>query len=251
MWRKLYRWPLLIAFLLAGVVLTVLFLHRELAPGSLASRIEQTWLAGIARLFGVRIRVHGKPLTQGGLMVANHLCWLDIPVIGSLTPVHFLAKQEVRNMPVVGWLATRAGTRYIHRGNRQSASQATTEITRVLQKGHNALVFAEGGTSNGCIRRFHARTLQSAIDAGAMIQPVAIFYPAGNKPAEPSGLDSATLFFGEMSAGQSLDRIMRSPAIDAEVFFLPPFSSEGKTRDQLARHAWRAVKEKLDAFTQC
>ncbi len=190
--RKFIRWILLITWLLIGVLLTLLFLHKTMPPQSLASRVVRTWLHLLTSLFGVKIKLYGKPLTERTLFVANHISWLDIPVTGSLIPVHFLSKYDVKTIPVIGWLATRAGTLYIKRGNKHSASDAIAEITEVLKHNHNALIFAEGTTTDGNIKKFHSRTLQSAVDAQAMVQPVAIFYPVTHtqtqKKTQPGNL---------------------------------------------------------------
>jgi len=146
----------------------------------LQSRIVKKWLSRAARIFGVRIKYYGSPLPQRTLFVANHISWLDILVLGSLVPIHFLSKHEVKTMPVFGWLATRAGTLYIKRGNKRSATESSCEITAALNQQHNSLIFAEGTTTDGHIKKFHSRMMQSAIDAHAMVQPIAIFYPIKN-----------------------------------------------------------------------
>ncbi len=210
-------------------------------PASLASRVVRGWLHLLTALLGVNIKIYGKPLTGRTLFVANHISWLDIPVIGSLIPVHFLSKYEVKTMPVIGWLATRAGTLYIKRGNKHSACDATAEIARILKRNQNSLIFAEGTTTDGNIRKFHSRTLQSAIDTQAMVQPVAIFYPVSNPLTRKKQLNPATLFTGDTTIGESTDRIMRSPSIDVSVHFLAPIQAIDQTRDELALHAFEEV----------
>ncbi len=239
--RKLIRWFLLICLILIGILITTLFLHRTLPPRSFSSKLERGWLYITARMFGVKIKTVGEPLTDKTLFVANHLSWLDILVLGSQVPVHFLSKHEVAEMPVIGWLATRAGTLYIQRGNKNSASDAIIEITRALQQNNNCLVFAEGTTTDGHVRKFHSRTLQSAIDAGAMVQPVAIFYPVKKPGSNQVEINPAVLFTGDTTIGESADRIMRTPAIDVEVHFLRPINSAGQSRDELALHAFEEV----------
>jgi len=243
--RKLYRWPLFAIMVIIGTLLTVFFLRGTIAPGSLRSRVITIWLGGVARLFGVRIRSYGTPLNGKALFVANHVSWLDIMVIGNRVPVHFLAKLEVKQMPLFGWLATRAGTLYIHRGNKESASQATIEITQALEQNHNVLVFAEGGTSDGNLRHFHGRMLQSAIDAHATIQPVAIFYPVKDPVSGQYILNPAVLFVGDTTIGESAALIVSEETIDVEVHFLEPIECKHRTRDELARHAYEEIKQAI------
>jgi len=181
--RKYTRWMLFALFIILGILLTLIFMRNTMPTRGFSSKLARTWLGLVARIFGVRIKTYGTALSEKTLFVANHISWLDILILGKLVPIHFLSKHEVKTMPVFGWLATRAGTLYIHRGNKESASEASAEITAALNQKHNSLIFAEGTTTDGHIKKFHARMMQSAIDAHAMVQPVAIFYP--KKMREP------------------------------------------------------------------
>lgn len=243
--RKFYRWALLILLMIIGIALTIIFLRGTTPARGLTSTIITTWLSIITRVFGIRIKTYGDALAEQTLFVSNHISWLDILVLGSLTPIHFLSKHEVKTMPVLGWLATRAGTLYIHRGNKESASDASSEITAVLNQRHNSLIFAEGTTTDGHIKKFHSRMMQSAIDAHAMVQPVAIFYPVLNPETQETGINPVTLFLGGTTIGESADLIFRSPSIDVEVHYLEPINSSGKTRDQIAQHAYAEVVDAI------
>ncbi|HEB83025.1 MAG TPA: 1-acyl-sn-glycerol-3-phosphate acyltransferase [Gammaproteobacteria bacterium] len=239
--RKLYRSLLLILLIIIGLVLSLLFLRGSASPGSLSSRITCRWLGSVARALGVRVKIHGRPNHEHTLFVGNHISWLDILVLGSIVPVHFLSKHEVKTMPVIGALATRAGTLYIHRGRHESASKAGEDISRVLRQKHNALVFAEGTTSDGNIRKFHSRMLQAAIDSQAMLQPVAIFYPHRDRQTGEIRVDFNALFIGNTTIGESFNRVARARRIDAEVHYLTPVSAAGKTRAELAQYAFEQV----------
>ena len=246
--RKYLRWTLFVLLIILGIILTILFLRNTVPTSGLSSRIVTSWLGLAARVFGVRIKTHGIALKEKTLFVANHISWLDILVIGSLRPMHFLSKHEVKTMPLLGWLATRAGTLYIKRGYHDSASFASSEITAALNKNHNSLVFAEGTTSDGNLKKFHGRMMQSAINAHAMVQPVAIFYPEADTETGKIRLNPDTLFIGDTSIGESAERIIRSPAIDVEVHFLKPITSTGCTRDEIAQHAYEEVAEAISSI---
>lgn len=243
--RKYYRIILFGLWLIVGIFLTLVFLRNTMPTHGLQSRIVKKWLGGAARIFGVTIKHYGTPLPQRTLFVANHISWLDILVLGSLVPIHFLSKYEVKTMPVFGWLATRAGTLYIQRGNKRSASESSREITAALKQQHNSLIFAEGTTTDGHIKKFHSRMMQSAIDAHAMVQPVAIFYPVKNPEIGEVEINPEILFVGDMSIGESFDRVTRTARIDVEVHFLEPINSTGKTRDEIAQHAFDEVVEAI------
>jgi 1-acyl-sn-glycerol-3-phosphate acyltransferase len=243
--RKIFRWILLILLLIIGAILTILFLRNTIPPQGFSSKIITTWLATVAYVLGVRIKTFGKQLSGKTLFVANHISWLDILILGGLTPIHFLAKHEVESMPVLGWLATRAGTLYIQRGNHRSASESSSEITAVLNQGHNSLIFAEGTTTDGHVKKFHSRMMQSAIDAHAMVQPIAIYYPYKQAGSHEVETNPAALFIGDMSIAESADRVFREHRIDVEVHYLEPIHSKGATRDQISQHAYEEVVEAI------
>ena len=246
--RKFYRLIVFGLLLLLGVLLTTFFLHKAVPPRGFTSKLITTWLYLAAKTFAVKIKTFGTPLPEKVLFVANHISWLDILVIGGIVPVHFLSKHEVKTIPLLGWLATRAGTLYIKRGKKDSASDATIEITEALNKQHNSLVFAEGTTTDGHIKKFHGRMLQSAIDAHATIQPIAIFYPRKNLENNKTELNPAALFIGNTTAGESMNLILQEAKINVEVHFLKPIEAKGKSRDELAIHAYEEVVDAISAI---
>jgi len=244
--RKFYRASLLALLLFIGVILTFIFLRNTIPTSGFVSRLVRGWLGIVAYSLGVRIKSYGNRQKENTLFVSNHISWLDILILGKLVPIHFLSKHEVKTMPLVGWLATRAGTLYIKRGSKDSATDANSEITNALSLKHNSLIFAEGTTTDGHIRKFHSRMMQSAIDAQAMVQPVAIFYPSTNPETNEIELNPTTLFIGNISMRESFDLVTRAPRTDVEVHFLEPIDSTGKTRNEIAQHAFDEVVEAIN-----
>ena len=85
-------------------------------------RILQSWSAGLLDIFNVRIQVaEGDPLhaLRHGLIVTNHISWLDVFVLNAVVPMRFVAKSEVRRWPVIGWLCARAQTLFIELGHQK------------------------------------------------------------------------------------------------------------------------------------
>lgn len=142
----------------------------------------------------------------------------------------------------MGWLASRAGTLYIPRGGRTAAEQAISTMADALQNQHHVVLFAEGTTTNGEVKRFHSRLIQSAIDAQCNIQPIAIRYPSvsGNRvhPSAP--------FIGDMTMGQSLSQYLAAKDMVTELHFLEPIQVTGRTRDELASYAENKVRAVIE-----
>ncbi|MGA2802140.1 MAG: lysophospholipid acyltransferase family protein [Verrucomicrobiota bacterium] len=100
------------------------------------------------RIFKLEPQVTG-PIPSSGLLVSNHLSYLDILVFTSITPAVFVAKREIKYWPVIGWLATLAGTLFIDRKRRTDVRQLAEEIRTVLNQGTLVILFPEGTNSGG------------------------------------------------------------------------------------------------------
>ncbi len=142
---------------------------------SLRRRILQHWSAGLLHIFNVRIAIaNDDPLhrLRHGLIVTNHISWLDVFVLNAVVPMRFVAKSEVRRWPVIGWLCARAQTLFIERGNARSAARINVHLVELLQREECLAVFPEGTTTDGTqVAHFHSSLLQPAIDAGTLGAP--------------------------------------------------------------------------------
>ena len=136
-------------FLLAAVafVFRCLFVSREEALTARAAWL-QTHARRVMRVFGAQTQAFG-PIPPSGLLVCNHLSYLDILVLASLTPAVFVAKCEVKSWPVFGWFARLAGTLFVDRGRRAHVGQVTNEMQTALNQGAVVILFPEGTSSGG------------------------------------------------------------------------------------------------------
>lgn len=231
--RYVLRVPMLLWHLLVHLPLTLLLItpltrHLRLGDESVEHRVIRAWSAGLMRVFGFRLRRIGAPLPGATLFVANHVSWIDIQMLHSQRMMGFVAKREISNWPVIGWLAARGETIFHHRGSTQSLGGVLHEMLSRLRDGRSIGVFPEGGTRGGGeIGPFHARIFMAAVEAGVPVQPVALRYGAhGNA-------QSVVAFApGEGFLGNFL-RLLGEPARIAEVHFLAPIEprdTEGRRR---------------------
>jgi 1-acyl-sn-glycerol-3-phosphate acyltransferase len=102
----------------------------------------------ILRIFKLEPQVTG-PVPSSGLLVSNHLSYLDVLVLMAIMPAIFVAKYEIRYWPVIGQLAMLAGTLFIDRERRSDVRQLTEEIRTVLNQGTLVILFPEGTSTNG------------------------------------------------------------------------------------------------------
>jgi len=102
----------------------------------------------LLRVFRIETQFTGD-IPSSGLLVCNHLSYLDILVLSALAPCVFVAKREVKHWPVLGWFAKKAGTVFVHRELRAQASQTVDKIEAALQTGALVVLFPEGTSSGG------------------------------------------------------------------------------------------------------
>jgi 1-acyl-sn-glycerol-3-phosphate acyltransferase len=197
-------------------------------------RILQRWSADLLHIFNVRIDIDGNdPLRKlrHGLIVTNHISWLDVFVLNAVVPMRFVAKSEVRRWPVIGWLCARAQTLFLERGKARSAARLNVQMVTLLQSGECLAVFPEGTTTDGTtVVHFHSSLLQPAIDAGALVHPVAIRYQ------DCVGAHSiAAAYIDEMSFGASMWNILSTPELHVRLIATPALDAQSLDRRSLTR----------------
>ncbi len=104
--RLVYRGFFVFSIVFIGVILTPLILGNTMHRRGVSASTTSAWHGWIGRAMGIRVTHHGTPVDAATLYVSNHISWFDICALGSRVPVRFLSKHEVRDWPLVGWLAT-------------------------------------------------------------------------------------------------------------------------------------------------
>lgn len=180
----------------------------------------------------------GSPLERA-LLVANHISWLDVPVLGSLVDINFLSKDEVRHWPLIGWMSAQLGTLFIKRGGSQT-QVLSQRIESEIRAGRPVVLFPEGTTSDGRqLRHFHPRLLGAAQQPDLAVQPVAIRYGTNAEP------DPYAPFIDDDTLLAHLWRLLQQPSLRVEVQFLEPIPSAGLDRRALAQRCRNAIASAL------
>jgi 1-acyl-sn-glycerol-3-phosphate acyltransferase len=123
------------------------FRPRDSLPAARAMWLHHSSRRAL-RVFGIETQFTGD-IPSSGLLVCNHLSYLDILVLSALAPCVFVAKREVKQWPILGWFAKMAGTVFVHRQQRAQAVQAVDEIEAVLRAGAVVVLLPEGTSSGG------------------------------------------------------------------------------------------------------
>jgi len=238
--RAYWRLLRVIAHVLLGalICLGTASLRAFRLPHGWFPHVVRWWYGRLCRMLGMTIDTAGQP-RNGMLLVANHVSWLDIPVLGARAPVAFLSKAEIRSWPLIGWMAGLAGTLYIERGAHQAAELAAA-IADSIRHGRSVVIFPEGTTGTGHhLRRFHPRLFAAVQQPELRVQPVAIRYGSNEMP------DPVAPFVGDDSLVPHLWRVLRHPGLRVRVDFLPLMETAGLDRRRLAERARGAIADAL------
>ncbi len=227
---RIYRIVAIILHLLLGLLVLLSFRVKEpVSPQrwQRQARITQWWHRRLCRILGLELQISGTPEPGAALVVANHISWVDIAVIGASHAVNFVSKREVAHWPVVGTLVARSGTAFIQRGG--DANAVAEQMTTRLQQGQRLVIFPEGTTGDGrSLRPFHPRLFQAAIRAACPVQAVALRYVEAPTQAPKFP------FIGEDTFAGHLWRITACPHTVVQVSWLPAQASAGLARRTLA-----------------
>lgn len=234
-------WRLLRALAHAvGGVATILSVFPWLEQAERDARV-QAWAARMLVIVGIELQVRGKPPEHGPvLLVANHISWLDILALHAARHCRFVSKSEVRRWPLVGPLATGAGTLYVERESRRDAMRVVHGMAASLRAGDILAIFPEGTTTDGAgLLPFHANLLQAAISADSPVQPVGLDFlesATRRRSRAAAYIDDDTLL-------GSVWRALMAPPLLVLVTFGEPQHAGGRDRRQWAVDLRTAVQK--------
>jgi 1-acyl-sn-glycerol-3-phosphate acyltransferase len=218
-----------------GVVLAAAFdfLFRcAFRPENSAPTARALWLQRhsrrVLKIFKLEPQVTG-PVPTRGLLVSNHLGYLDIFVLASIAPAVFVAKREIKFWPVVGWLTQMGGTLFVDRDRRVQVGWVNDEIQAALNLGALVILFPEGGSSNGeTVLPFKSPLLEPAAQSTHPLSVSAIQYTI-----EDGDVAGEVCYWGDHTFFPHLLNLLSKRAVCATVRFAP-FQQTGADRKQLA-----------------
>jgi 1-acyl-sn-glycerol-3-phosphate acyltransferase len=138
------------------------------------------WSRFASRVVGIRITTRGS-MPPSGLLVSNHLSYLDVIVLSSIRPCVFVAKRDVAGWPFFGWLARAAGTIFVDREQRLSSPAVVDLVRATLASGSVVVLFPEGTSSDGStVLPFKSALLESAVQLRCPVASASIQYALDN-----------------------------------------------------------------------
>ena len=204
------------------------------------------------RLFRIQVSVQGHPPAgDPTLVLSNHVSWLDIPVLGSLAPLSFIAKAEVGEWPVIGFYARLQRCIFIDRARKSHTASVNTAVAHRLKEGDTIVLFPEGTTGDGnrllpfrsaLVGAARAALAEPSLDR-IWLQPLAIVYARRNGLPVTRRERPAIAWYGDMNLGPHLAALLREGSIDVVVRWCTPIPFDaGQDRKRATLEAEAAVR---------
>lgn len=219
-----------------------------LASKPVRLKLISSWCRHLLAAFNIKVisKGHVPPAASLGntMFVGNHVSWADIHALNSLVPVKFIAKSEIQDWPIFGYLA-KVNALFIDRTKRHDAARIVDITAQSLQAGDNLCLFPEGTTTDGTeMMSFKSSLIQAAIQARSTICPVAIRYP------NPDGtINTAMAYAGEITLPESLQAALQQKNPVVELTFLQPIQMNDevtKDRRALTLHIEQLIRQELN-----
>jgi len=225
------------------IALLILFvpLHYLYRIFKYGSPFPMLFLRCAGRVSGARVRKIGTPLRRDVFFIANHVSWIDILTLAGASGTAFVAKAELAETPIVGWLSRLNRTVFVKRENRLDVAQQINLLREALADNWSVTVFPEGTTTDGQSLLPFKTSMLSVLEPpppGVMVQPVLIDYGA---VGEEIG------WIGNESGVNNAKRILsRKGSFELRMHFLAPFSPEDfRGRKAIGARARAAIEAAL------
>ena len=194
------------------------YLYRVFAYGS---PFPMLFLRFTASVVGARVKIHGTPLRRDVFFIANHVSWVDILSLAGATGTAFVAKYELSQVPVIGWLCRLNRTVFVKRENRMGVAEQINALKEALADNWSVTVFPEGTTTDGKSLLPFKSSMLSVLEPpppGVLVQPVMLDYGPVSEfigwIGEEGGLNNAMRIMG------------RRGSFPLHITYLEPFSPE-------------------------
>lgn len=229
------------ALALIGLLLVFVPLHYLFRALAYGSPFPMLFLRYAARVCGARVEVIGTHLRRDVFFVANHLSWVDILALAGASGTAFVAKAELAEAPVVGWLASLNRTVFVKREHRMGVAEQINALKEALVDNWSVTVFPEGTTTDGQSLLPFKTSMLSVLEPpppGVLVQPVILDY---GPVAEWIG------WIGEESGINNAKRVLsRKGTFKVRLHYLEPFSPEDfRGRKAISQESRRRIEEAL------
>jgi|SoiMethySBSTD1v2_1073268.scaffolds.fasta_scaffold256206_3 1-acyl-sn-glycerol-3-phosphate acyltransferase len=228
---------------LLDFIINVIFRSKVPLVRSRAQWLQQA-CRRVLRILNVKINTQG-PIPLKGLLVCNHLSYLDILVISTITPAVFISKSEVKRWPIFGWFAQLSGTLFVKRSRRSDVARLNQEVAQVLDAGGLVVLFPEGTSSDGR----HVLPFKSSLlePVTRLNHPVTVAFMNYSLP--DGDVHEDVCYWGAMTLAPHLIKLFSKNGIQAHVAFTQ-LERNAHSRKELARDLHSHVVRLKDSASE-
>lgn len=205
----------------------ILIFCRSSRRRSLTTRLIQLFARCLVSIMGIEIEIKGDfsslhTSRKGFFFVSNHLSYLDGFILGSLFPVVYVTKMELKKWPLIGFMTEISGTFFVDRNHKGCLLGSIQEMAEALKAGRNVLYFPEGTSSNGeNLLPFVPTFFEAPLAASACIVPISLSYQSvDGLPLTVNNRDKV-YWYGEMTFLDHFFNLLTCRSIKATVRIHP------------------------------
>lgn len=210
---------------LAEISVTVPFVARSERLHARTAWLQR-WSSFACRVLGIRVTRRGS-MPQSGLLVCNHLSYLDVVVLSSIGPCVFVAKRDVAAWPLFGWLAHAAGTIFVDRERRLASADVVDLVREAIAGGSLVVLFPEGTSSDGStVLPFKSSLLESAVQLRCPVAAAAIEHAL-----EDGSVADEVCYWGDMTLLPHLLNLFSKREIRSKCSFSLPKIRAGDRKE--------------------
>jgi lyso-ornithine lipid O-acyltransferase len=166
------------------------------------SRLNRNYTLLLRLILNIKVTIAGDAgqLERGGyVVIANHVSYVDGIVLGSIFPIVFVSKREVKKWPIVGQWNVLCGTIFINRQRKNEVGTMVREMTRKLRQEANVLLFPEGTSTNGeKMLPFQTVPLAAPLRSRSIIVPVTLAYTTIDEQPVTAANRDFVYWYGDM-----------------------------------------------------
>ena len=210
---------------LAEISVTIPFVARSERLHARTAWLQH-WSRFACRILGIRVTTRGS-MPQSGLLVCNHLSYLDVVVLSSIGPCVFVAKRDVAAWPLFGWLAHAAGTIFVDRERRLASADVVDLVREAIAGGSLVVLFPEGTSSDGStVLPFKSSLLESAVQLRCPVAAAAIEHAL-----EDGSVADEVCYWGDMTLLPHLLNLFSKREIRSKCSFSLPKIRAGDRKE--------------------
>ncbi|MEA3490022.1 MAG: lysophospholipid acyltransferase family protein [Candidatus Omnitrophota bacterium] len=229
---RLYRFTALVLFTLFVIIWSMPYHFGGWRGRREISGLLRVWAKGIAKIIGLRIRISGDIQdVPAGLVVSNHLGYIDIITHGTVFPLRYTSTTEIAKWPVIGQMIALTHPVWVDRISRSASRKALRDFSKTMKRGMYLIVYPEGTSTDGNngILPFKSTSFEAATFGNLPVIPVLTRY--NEVPGRPT-----VCWYGDMTLLPHIWQVLGYPVVDAEMHVLPPVYPEGRSRKEMAEH---------------